>query len=98
MHIPSNLSTQNYLFTAMTPSFCSFTDTKQSLQHTTQTHLGGPPSPKFKANMNCIPPNPPSYMKHCNKSAVVKFHVELLLTTTTGQSCSGASPVLCTML
>ena len=39
--------------------------------------------PKFEANMNYIPPSPPSSMKQCNKSATVKFHMELLLTTTT---------------
>ena len=49
--------------------------------------------PKFEANMNYIPPNPPSSMKQCNKSATVKFHMELLLTTTTRkQSRSGATP------
>ena len=67
----------------MTPSFCSLTDTKQSLQYTIKTHLSGPPMPKFEANMNYIPPSPPSSMKQCNKSATVKFHMELLLTTTT---------------
>ena len=49
--------------------------------------------PKFEANMNYIPPSPPSSMKQCNKSATVKFHMELLLTTTTRkQSRSGATP------
>ena len=49
--------------------------------------------PKFEANMNCIPSSPPSSMKQCNKSATVKFHMELLLTTTTRkQSRSGATP------
>ena len=77
----------------MTPSFCSLTDTKQSLQYTIKTHLSGPPVPKFEANMNYIPPSPPSSMKQCNKSATVKFHMELLLTTTTRkQSRSGATP------
>ena len=33
--------------------------------------------PKFEANMNYIPPSPPSSMKQCNKSATVKFHIEL---------------------
>ena len=48
---------------------------------------------KFEANMNYIPPSPPSSMKQCNKSATVKFHMELLLTTTTlKQSRSGATP------
>ena len=76
----------------MTPTFCSFTDTKQSLQYTIKTHLSGPPVPKFEANMNYIPPSPPSSMKQCNKSATVKFHMEHLLTTTTRkQSCSGAT-------
>ena len=36
--------------------------------------------PKFEANMNYVPPSPPSSMKQCNKSATVKFHMELLLT------------------
>ena len=77
----------------MTPSFCSLTDTKQSLQYTIKTHLSGPPMPKFEANMNYILPSPPSSMKQCNKSATVKFHMELLLTTTTRkQSRSGATP------
>ena len=50
--------------------------------------------PEFEANMNCIPPIPPSSMKQCNKSATVKFHMELILTTTTRkQSCSGATPL-----
>ena len=35
--------------------------------------------PKFEANMNYIPPSPPSFMKQCNKSATVKFHMELLM-------------------
>ena len=49
--------------------------------------------PKFEANMNYIPPSPPSSMKQCNKSATVKFHMELLLTTTTQkQSRNGATP------
>ena len=49
--------------------------------------------PKFEANMNYILPSPPSSMKQCNKSATVKFHMELLLTTTTRkQSRSGATP------
>ena len=48
--------------------------------------------PKFEANMNYIPLSPPSSMKQCNKSATVKFHMELLLTTTTRkQSRSGAT-------
>ena len=48
--------------------------------------------PEFEANMNYIPQGPPSFMKQCNKSATVKFHMELLLTTTTcKQSCSCAS-------
>ena len=89
------MSTQNRLFTAMTPSFCSLTDTKQSLQYTVKTHLSGPPMPKFEANMNYTPPGPPSSMKQCNKSATVKFHMELLLTTTTRkQFRSGAPPQL----
>ena len=51
--------------------------------------------PKFEANMNHIPPSPPSSMKQCNKSATVKFPMELLLTTTTPkQSRSGATPVV----
>ena len=50
--------------------------------------------PKFEANMNYIPPSPPSSMKQCNKSATVKFHMELLFTTTTRkQSRSGATPL-----
>ena len=50
--------------------------------------------PKFEANMNYIPPSPPSCMKQCNNNATVKFHMELLLTTTTRkQSCSGAKPL-----
>ena len=49
--------------------------------------------PKFEANMNYIPPSPPSSMKQCNKSATVKFNMELLLTATTRkQSRSGATP------
>ena len=50
--------------------------------------------PKFEANMNYIPPSPPRSMKQCNKSATVKNHMELLLTTTTRkQSRSGATPI-----
>ena len=74
------MSTQNRLFTAMTPSICSLTDTKRSHQYTIKTHLSGPPMPKFEANMNYIPPSPPSSMKQFNKSATVKFHMELLVT------------------
>ena len=78
----------------MTPSFCFHTDTKLSLQYTLKTHLSGPPMPKFEANMNYIPQSPPSSMKQCNKSATVKFHMELLLTTTTRkQSYSCATPL-----
>ena len=88
------MSTQNRLFTAMTPSFCSLTDTKQSLQCEIKKHLSGPPMPECEANMNNIPQSPPRSMKQCNKSATVKFHMELLLTTTTcKQSCSGATPL-----
>ena len=36
-------------------------------------HLSGLPMPKFEANVNCIPPSPPSSMKQCNKSATVKI-------------------------
>ena len=71
------MSTQNRLFTAMTPSFCFLTDTKD--QNTIKTHLSGPPMPKLEANMNYIPPNSPSSIKQCKKSATVKFHMELLL-------------------
>ena len=62
----------------MTPSFCSLTDTKQSLQHTIKIHLCGPPMLKFEANMKYIHPSPPNSMKQCNKSATVKFHVEAI--------------------
>ena len=72
------MSTQNRLFKAMTASFCSLTDTKQSLQYTIKTHLSSPPMPEFEANMNYIPQSPPSSIKQCNKSATVKFHMELL--------------------
>ena len=37
------------------------------------------PMPKFEANMDYIHPIPPGSMKQCNKSAIVKFHMELLL-------------------
>ena len=37
------------------------------------------PMPKFEANMNYLHPCPPSSIKQCNKSATVKFHMELLL-------------------
>ena len=48
--------------------------------------------PKFDANINCIHPSPPSSMKQCNKSDTAKFHMELLLTTTTRkQSRSGVT-------
>ena len=50
--------------------------------------------PKFEASMNYIHTSPPSSMKQCNKSATVKFHTELLLTTTRKQSRSGATPVV----
>ena len=49
--------------------------------------------PKFEVNMNYIPPSPPCSMKQSNKSATIKFHKELVLTTTTRkQSRSGATP------
>ena len=77
----------------MNPSFCSLTVAKQSLQYTRKTDLIGPPMPKFEANMNYIPQSPPRSMKQCNKSATVKFHMELLLTTTSQkQSHSGTTP------
>ena len=51
--------------------------------------------PEFEANMNYIPQSPPSSMKQCNKSATVKFHMELILTTATRkQSCSCATPLI----
>ena len=72
----------------MTPNFNFLTDTKQSIQYTIKTHLSGPPMPKFEL----YTPSPPSSMKQCNKSATVKFHMELLLTTTTRkQSRSGGT-------
>ena len=83
---PKKLSTQNRLFTAMTPSFCSLTDTKHSYQNTIKTHLSRPPMPKFEANMNYIQPSAPSSMKQCNKSATVKFHMELLLILRSGSN------------
>ena len=50
--------------------------------------------PEFEVYMNCIPQSPPSSMKQCNKSATVKFHMELQLATTTRkQSCSCATPL-----
>ena len=49
--------------------------------------------PKFEANMNYIPPSPPSSMEQCNKSATVKFQMELLFKTTTRKRPrSGATP------
>ena len=45
--------------------------------------------PKFEANMNYIPPSPPSSMKQCNKSATVKFHMELLLILRPGSNLAG---------
>ena len=57
------------------------------------TSVWGPPVPKFEALMSYIPPSPPIAMKQCNKSANVKFHMELLLNTKTRkQSLSGATP------
>ena len=47
--------------------------------------------PKFEAKLNYIPPSPPNSMKKCNKSATVKFHMELLLTTTRKQSRCGVT-------
>ena len=65
------------------PGLCSFTNTKQSLLYTIKTHVGGAPMPNFEANINYIPTSPPRSTKHCNKSATVKFHMELLLNGTT---------------
>ena len=49
--------------------------------------------PIYEANMDYIPPSPPTSIKQCNKSDTVKFHMELLLTTTTRrQSRSGETP------
>ena len=49
---------------------------------------------KSEANMNFIPPIPFSSLKQCNKCATVKFHIELLVTTTTRkQSRSGVIPL-----
>ena len=91
-----NVYLKHRLFTAMTPNFCSFTNTKQSLQYITKPHLGSPPMPKFEANMNYIPPSPPNAMTQCKKSATVKFHMELLLTTTTTrkESCSFCDTII----
>ena len=51
--------------------------------------------PIFEANMNYIPTSPPGSMKQCNKSATVKFHIELLLTTASlKQYRSGATPTV----
>ena len=60
-------------------SFCSFTNTKQSLQYTIKTHLNGTPRSKFEENVNYILVSPPRSMKQCNKRDTVKFYVELLL-------------------
>ena len=77
----------------MTPSFYSFTNTKQSIQYTIKEHLSGTPLPRFEANMIYVPPSPPGSMKQCNKSANVKLHMELLLTTTARmQSRTGTTP------
>ena len=49
--------------------------------------------PEFEVNMNYLPPSTPGSMKQCNKSATAKFHIELLLTTTTRkQSRGGVTP------
>ena len=37
--------------------------------------------PKFEANANYISPSRPSSMKQCNRSATIKFQMELLLMT-----------------
>ena len=76
---PKKLSTQDRLFASMTPSFCSFTDTKQSLQYTIKTNQSGPQLPRFEAYTIYIPQSPPSSMNQSNKSFTVKFHMELLL-------------------
>ena len=70
----------------MTLRFSSFTNTKASLQYTMITHLGGPQIPRFEANMNHIPTSPPTSMKQCNKSATIKFYMELLLILRTGSN------------
>ena len=51
--------------------------------------------PKFEPNMNYIPPSPVSSMKQCNKSATVKFHMELLLNTTTRKQSRSGAYALC---
>ena len=49
--------------------------------------------PKFKENINHIPPTHPCSLKQCNNSAPVKFHLELLLTTMNRKkSRSGVAP------
>ena len=68
------------------PSVYNKNTQKKSLQYTIKTHLSGPPMPKFEANMNFIQPSPPSSMKQCNKSATVKFHIELLLIPQSGSN------------
>ena len=81
---------------AKTPKFLFLHQYKTVLQYRIKTHLGGSPMPKFEVNMNYIPTSLPSSMKQCNKSATVKFHMELLLTTKTRkQSFSGAPQYGC---
>ena len=77
----------------MTPSFCSNTDTKQSLQYTIKTDLSGRPRIKFEANMNYVPPSSPSTMKLCSKKSYCKISYGTTFDSTTPkQSCSDATP------
>ena len=81
------------LFTAMTPSFCSLTDTKQFLQYTIKTHLSGPPMPTFEANMNYTPPKPSQLHETVQQKCYCKISYGTTFDTTTRkQSRSGATP------
>ena len=78
--------------TAVTPAFCSLTDTVKTVPsvYNKSTSKWSSKAQIWSKYIYYIPPSP---QQQCNNSATVKFHMELLLTTTTRkQSGSGTTP------
>ena len=65
------------------------------LQYTIKTHLSGPPTPKFEANMNYIPPKPSQLHETVQQKCYCKISYGTnFYTTTRKQSRSGATPLV----
>ena len=82
----------NRLFTAMTPSFCSLTDTKQSLQYTIKTHLSGLPMPKFERKYELYTSKPSRLHETVQQKCYCKISYGTTFDITRKQSRSGATP------